>query len=265
MNILILSLVIFMIGASMGSFYSVIVSRWQNRETILHPMRSYCDSCHHSLRIRELIPLVSYIKNKGRCHYCSKKIPQRYFYTELANGLLFLFLFLGLQFSWISHPLLTSNESFLLPFFLYSYTGFLFLGCLFDTRTLSIPKQLILALLIISILTTESLFSIVIWSDKLQGAFLGFLLMEMQYLMTDKKGLGEGDIFLGIATGFFLGWKYALIAIILGYSVASLYYGLQAIYQKINLRKLKIPLSPFILIGTLLSLVLGDTILLWYS
>lgn len=52
--------------------------------------RSYCPKCHNKLKLRNLIPLFSWILQKGRCEFCQQKISIRYPLIELGTVLLFL-------------------------------------------------------------------------------------------------------------------------------------------------------------------------------
>ena len=54
----------FIIGAVLGSFYMVVGDRLPNNESIVVP-RSHCSKCNHILSWYELIPIVSYIIQKG--------------------------------------------------------------------------------------------------------------------------------------------------------------------------------------------------------
>lgn len=84
----------FVIGCCMGSFLGLCAVRLQREESLLGP-RSHCDCCGHGLGVRELVPLVGYFLNNGRCRYCGALIPARYFWQEAVAGLLFLLV--GLQ------------------------------------------------------------------------------------------------------------------------------------------------------------------------
>lgn len=83
-----------LIGCCLGSFLSLCAVRLQREESLWSP-RSHCDSCGHSLELRELVPLAGYFVNNGRCRYCGAPIPVAYFWQEVVAG--FLFLLVGLQ------------------------------------------------------------------------------------------------------------------------------------------------------------------------
>lgn len=88
MNIL-LYLIIFSIGITFGSFYTLAIYRIPKRQDIIHT-HSYCPNCNHKLAIFDLIPVFSYIFLGAKCRYCKEKIRPRYFIIELLSGSLFV-------------------------------------------------------------------------------------------------------------------------------------------------------------------------------
>ena len=82
-------LIIFMIGITFGSFYTLAVYRIPNGQDITHT-HSYCPKCKHKLNILDLIPVFSYIFLGGKCRYCKEKIRPRYLILETISGLFFV-------------------------------------------------------------------------------------------------------------------------------------------------------------------------------
>ena len=81
MNIF-LYIIIFIIGISFGSFYSLAIYRIPKRVNIV-TKHSFCPNCGHKLGVLELIPIFSYIFLRGKCKHCKQKIKPRYFILEL--------------------------------------------------------------------------------------------------------------------------------------------------------------------------------------
>ena len=72
----------FVIGALLGSFYTLAVYRIPLKQDILYT-RSYCPNCNHKLGFWDLIPIFSYIFLGAKCRYCKKKIrPKSNFYLS---------------------------------------------------------------------------------------------------------------------------------------------------------------------------------------
>ena len=87
-----------LLGLVMGSFFCVVGLRLGREENFITG-RSYCDSCHHELVAKDLVPLFSYIFLKGRCRYCKNKINPLSFFIELFTGVLFMIAFYSFSFS----------------------------------------------------------------------------------------------------------------------------------------------------------------------
>ena len=88
MNILFYA-IIFAIGITFGSFYTLAVYRIPKGEDIIHT-HSYCPKCNHKLNLFDLIPIFSYIFLGGKCRYCKCKIRPRYLILETISGLFFV-------------------------------------------------------------------------------------------------------------------------------------------------------------------------------
>ena len=82
-------IIIFIMGITFGSFYTLAVYRVPKGEDITHT-HSYCPNCKHKLNIFDLIPVFSYIFLGGKCRYCKQKIRPRYLILETISGLFFV-------------------------------------------------------------------------------------------------------------------------------------------------------------------------------
>ena len=85
-----LTLVAFFFGLLVGSFLNVVIHRLPRGESIVYPP-SHCPSCGTRLGPRELVPVVSYLVQKGRCRHCGARISPRYPLVELLTGVLFAY------------------------------------------------------------------------------------------------------------------------------------------------------------------------------
>ena len=74
------------IGACLGSFLGVVLWRVPRGESIVQPP-SHCSECGHRLTPGELIPVVSYLRQHGRCRECGAEIPISALLVELACAL----------------------------------------------------------------------------------------------------------------------------------------------------------------------------------
>lgn len=91
-----LCIMIFMMGAMFGSFFTLAVYRIPLKKDITHE-RSFCPNCNHRLEFLDLIPILSYIFLGGKCRYCGQKIRIRYLILEVLSGIVFLTCFISLN------------------------------------------------------------------------------------------------------------------------------------------------------------------------
>src|SRR3990167_4615259 len=77
-------------GLIIGSFLNAVIYRLPRGISLLHPKRSFCPSCQHSLAWWENLPVLSWIFLKGRCSHCHAPISWRYPLIEVITAFLFL-------------------------------------------------------------------------------------------------------------------------------------------------------------------------------
>lgn len=83
-----LPILLFVLGATVGSFLNVCIWRLPRGESVVHPP-SHCPGCHTRLKTLDLVPLLSQFFLRGRCRYCQAKFSWRYFGIEFLTGVLF--------------------------------------------------------------------------------------------------------------------------------------------------------------------------------
>ncbi|MDH5625600.1 MAG: A24 family peptidase, partial [Nitrospira sp.] len=94
------------------------------------------------------------------------------------------------------------------------------------------------------------------------GGILWFLAWVSPYLF-GKEGMGGGDIKLLAMIGAFLGWKPALMTIMVGSLLGSL-VGVTLIATHVIKREAYIPFGPFLVVGAVVALFFGQPLLDWY-
>lgn len=79
------------VGLSVGSFLNVVIYRFPLGMGLSHPP-STCPVCGTRIETRDNIPLVGWLRLRGKCRACETSISARYPLVELAGGLIFLVL-----------------------------------------------------------------------------------------------------------------------------------------------------------------------------
>ena len=234
-------------GLLFGSFFNVVGLRFPAGQSIVRP-RSACPKCDHTLTARELIPVLSYMMQRGKCRVCRTGISPLYPLTELATALLFLYAYLSFG--------LTAE------FFI----GILFISLLLiitvsDLAYMIIPDKILLffaALFIIG----RVFWPLSPWWDSLLGAAVGFFLLLLIAILS-KGGMGGGDIKLFAVIGFVIGMKAVLLTFFLSCAFGA-FIGLFLLFFGIVKRGKPMPFGPFIAVAAISVYFYSDRIIVWY-
>ena len=76
-----------LLGAIVGSFLATIVIRWPMGTSIANG-RSRCDGCGISLSPLSLVPVISYILQRGKCRSCDAAINPRHIWIESGAAII---------------------------------------------------------------------------------------------------------------------------------------------------------------------------------
>ncbi len=243
MDILI-SIYIFIIGMLLASFYGVIAMRIPHKESING--RSYCPKCNHQLRWIDIIPLLGYLINRGKCHFCKSKIPVIYLVIEIIGGALFLgsYLIFGFKLEFLVSII---------------FISVMLIETISDLEEMIVIDRIwmigIIPLIIIRFIQSQIIPYLI--SSLLMFSLL-FLISNLGSKILKKEALGGGDIKLYVFLGFVLTWQQALLSLFL----ASFFGMIYGFIRKGEERAL--PLVPFIFIGSIISYLWGFEMIDWY-
>jgi len=268
---------IFMVGLAFGSFTLAMVDRMKSGKDWVKG-RSECDSCKHKLSVIDLIPVVSWILQKGKCRYCGVRLSNFYPAAELMMGVAFVI-------SWLSFPydLIGGSYALLVLWLL----ALVIMGGLmiFDLRWFLLPNKLVYPL--IAVASTHRIALFFIADESLPRALTYTALSVVvssglfwaMHRISNGKWIGDGDYRFGIAAGIFLAnpfvsWLSLFIASILGLMYALPVYVSSKPVKTTKTSKskkakkastLKIPFGPFLIVGLCISYLYGRSIIDWYS
>jgi len=261
---IIISIFVFILGVSIGSFLSVVIFRIRKNQKGILFGRSMCQHCKKTLKARDLIPIISYLSARGKCRYCRKKITPHYLFLEIATGLIFVLMYLKFPFVLEkgSHFAFEIQWKLALECLFYFIYSAFFIGIFFyDLQFMEIPDVFLFPLIALTLLG-----SLIFQTDIVSLVIaLGIVVVFFggQILLSKGKWLGEGDIYFGISMGFLFGWKLFLVAIVLTYIIGS-FLSLFLLFFKKAGRKTKIPFAPFMVLGSFATIFVGQEILTWY-
>lgn len=243
----IVTVIFFIYGLVFGSFFNVVGLRVPNG-TLFAQTRSYCDTCQRTLTWKELIPVWSFLRQRGHCRQCKEKISWLYPIMELATGLLAAITYY--RYGWSEQTLL----------------GILLIALIIpitvsDIAYRKIPNKLLLFFtpffLVLRILYPQPSFL-----ASVLGAILAFSLVFVIILLSNG-GMGAGDLKYFILLGFIFG----PVLFLLLFFLATLYgaiIGFIMMKLKKGNRKMTIPFGPYIGLSALTVFYFGETIIQWY-
>ncbi|EPR26622.1 Competence stimulating peptide precursor ComC [Geobacillus sp. WSUCF1] len=236
-----MDLLLFLYSLLLGSFFNVVGLRVPAGESIIRP-RSHCPACGRTLSAGELIPVVSYVVQRGRCKGCGGRISPLYPAMELATAALFTAA--PMWVGWGGRLVVAWTLISLLAIIVVS-----------DLRYMLIPDRVLLVFAGL-FLVERLVIPFLPWVDMLIGAAVGFSLLWLIAVLSNG-GMGGGDVKLFAVLGMVLGWKMVLLAFFL----ATLYgtiIGLIGMALGRVRRGKPMPFAPAIALGSLTALFFGD-------
>ncbi|MBI2638485.1 prepilin peptidase [Candidatus Peregrinibacteria bacterium] len=253
--------VLFIIGAAVGSFTSVVIYRLHHKKKGILSGRSSCTNCEAELKPLDLIPIVSFLTLRGKCRYCSKEISYMYPLLELVTGGLFTLLFL--KYPFFNDALQFSSMHFGMYLLYAFYIFVLVFTFFFDLHYLKVSDEILLPAILIGLIATIATpLTPHIW-DALVGAAIAVVFFGAQYLISKGTWIGLGDLRIGAFMGVILGWKLTIVGLFLSYLIGS-FVSIFIIVRKKKFLGVKIPFAPLLVTGTLVAVFFGDMILEWY-
>ena len=246
------AILIFVLGLIVGSFNNVCIYRIPRNESIIYPA-SRCPKCRSSIKPIDNIPLLSYILLKGKCRNCGSKISIQYPVVEFLTGIIYIFIFLiyGLTLQSLIYIILSSALIII---------AFIDLNRQIVPDMISLPGiaiGLILSFFVPYISFINSVLGVVV------GGGIIFIIGLAGSVIFKKEAMGGGDVKLAAMIGAFLGWKYTIISLFLGFFLGAL-VGIFLILSKIKSKEDMVPFGPFIASGSFITFLWGEKIFSWY-
>jgi len=266
--------IVALFGLCLGSFLNVVITRlpvmlmrhWRREAQaaleLAHEQSppfnlatpgSLCPRCETAIAWHDNIPLVGWLKRRGRCAACNTRISIQYPLVELAGGLLAI-------------AALALHGPSLEALFIYGACLILLALAVIDFRTQLLPDVLTLPLLWAGLLF-QLLFQPFMLSDAVIGVMVGYLSLWSFYwlfkLVTGKEGMGFGDFKLLAALGAWLGWSFLPLILILSAGLGAM-VGLSAQAFAPRLRGQPLPFGPFLALAGWIALLVGDELMALY-
>ena len=260
--------IVFVLGACIGSFLNVCITRWPAKLSVVSP-RSRCPNCERGISWYENIPLISWLLLKGRCRGCGIPISSLYPIVELTTAVLWTLCFMQLGMTFTAFRVaifgtillgvaVTDARDYLIPDG-FTITGFLW-NIASSAFALLIGEQLYFAAPI------EALYGACVGAGSIAiVAWLGEAALK-------KEAMGFGDVTLMAMAGAALGAERSLIAVFLGAFLGALMF-LLVVYPIAWLRARStgtefdpplVPFGVFLAPASMLVLIWGEELKQWW-
>jgi len=239
----------FIFGMCIGSFLNVCIYRLPAFKSIVSPPSS-CPTCGKAIKFYDNIPVLSYLILKGRCRYSKSHISLRYACVEMITGMLALCSYLKYGFSFQA-------------LIIFAFISALIVITYIDIDHKIIPNRITLPGIPV-FLFASMIFPEMHLTDSLLGILAGggslFLIAWVYQLITKKTGMGGGDIKLLAMIGAMIGWKGVLFTIYAA-SATGTAVGILLMLVKGKNMKFAVPFGPFLSIGAITYIFLGELII----
>ena len=232
-----------LLGMILGSFYNVVGWRLPKGESIIYPP-SHCPNCNHQLKILDLIPIFSFILQRGKCRYCKNKIAWYYPVFEFLCGIVFMLCYLVFG---ITTELLKA----------LTFVSMLIIIMVSDFNYMIIPDEVLLFFGCLLALEIGIIDGYKVLISSLINGLIAFVVMYLLKTLGDfmfkKESMGGGDIKLMFIFGLVLGAPLAIISIFIG-SLVGLPISLILLSK--NSEHI-VPFGPYLSIGATIILLLN--------
>ncbi len=243
------------LGLIIGSFLNVCIFRIPRNYSIISPGSS-CTACKTPIQPWDNIPIISYIILAGKCRQCGEKISLIYPAVELLNGLLYACVYL------------TYGPGWHLPL-LFLFVSAMIVITFIDLEFQIIPDVITLPCIVLGLVAAQfyvadpfSAHSVLGFLNSLIGCLSGGVIFWLIVILS-RGGMGGGDVKMMAMVGAFTGWKGVFLTTLIG-SVAGSLIGIGLMVFTGAGRKTKVPFGPFLALGSLITIFLGNLIFNWF-
>ena len=259
-------LYIFIFGALVGSFINVVALRHNTGRSAMKG-RSVCYGCNKELRWYELVPIISFFFQGGKCLRCKTKLSWQYPLTELFTGLVFVGIALRQIYLWPVYSAFQHGLLYSILFFFYYALVFslLMVIVLYDIRHMIIPNGfaytfifLSVAKLLVFLVCRGFSLSFIDIFDVLAPLIL-FLPFAILWVASEGRWIGLGDAKLAFGIGALIGFIPGISTIILAFWIGAVWGVILLLKNSISRHgnkkigmKTEIPFAPFLVLATLI-------------
>lgn len=266
-------------GLCLGSFVNALVWRLHEqanevdkqkpskkylKDLSISKGRSMCPDCHHTLSAMDLVPVLSWLSLKGKCRYCHKPVPPQYPLVELATMALFL-----VSYVFWPYTLTGGLHTVFFGLWLALVVGLMAL-LIYDLKWYLLPDRIVfplgaIGLAMAAIRIFDSSHPTKTALNEVLAVAVGGGIFYLIYQISSGKWIGGGDVKLGWLLGLVVGTPARAMLLIFLAALAGSLVSVPMVYLGKMKRSSTIPFGPFLIVGAIVALLFGQSILDWYQ
>ena len=244
---------IFIMGLMIGAFVNRCIDRFPKK--ISFRKKAFCENCNANIKWHDEIPVLSFLLLKGRCRSCGAKVNIQYPIVELANGILYVLVFMANG---------KDGEYFQNAIYCLMTSAFLVISII-DERTQEIPLPCNLFIGALGVIAC--VYGIAFdpnfpgFSEILARIIGAIVIFFVLYLLANFGLMGGGDVkLMGLAT-ILLGWPKVMIAFFLACIVGSV---IHVVRMKVSKAGRVLAMGPYLCFALWVCTFWGDDMINWY-
>ncbi len=227
--------VVAIIGAILGSFLGVVVTRYGTREGFVSG-RSRCDACRKNIAWYDNIPLISFILLRGRCRHCGANIAAWVAAIEWVTAAVSVaVVYCVLQL----FPETAVRDSLII----LTMAAALIVVAFYDLRTMYVPLRAVF----VADAALVMWWSVhpPVWGDVIGGALIAGGVPAFLSIVSRERWMGSGDAYISVIGGALFGVYGAVLYLTVAFGLGAV-IGIALIIAGIKTRRDPIPFGPFL-------------------
>ncbi|HRS47909.1 MAG TPA: prepilin peptidase [Candidatus Paceibacterota bacterium] len=282
-------LISFLIGISIGSFLNVVIFRLtpEKETSVIKELsgRSRCHYCQKELAWYELIPLISFVIQNGKCRSCHHKLSWQYPIVEFLTGLSFLAVVWKFSKIFYFTGFLPGIKVLILIILFQIIFSLLILIAVYDFKYYLIPAGAVYVLFLTSLILNFYYFYLQkinflpdyglnfsgvlnyllftpqnIFLKLLMALLPGIFTIGFAYIFSKGKAMGLGDVLLILALSLIFLWPDILIVLFLSFVLGTIVSLILIIFKRKTLKDI-VPFAPFLALGAFIAFLFSDIII----
>jgi len=270
-------IVLFVLGACIGSFLNVVIYRVPEERSLM--TSSACPKCDTPIPFYYNLPIFGWLILGGKCASCKAPIAWRYPAIELLTAVLFTLTYWQIGWNAFLPVALVFVSTMIALVFIDADHMILPNVITYPMFVLALAVRIVYPLVFTNLVFDDTMYWPIFglhgnpaWFVSLAGALLGalvgggslWLVGFLWKLLRGVDAMGLGDVKMMLGVGALLGWRLSLLTIFAG-AFAGAFIGIALISrQKEKDLQMQIPFGIFLGTGAVISLLFGERMITWY-